>query len=212
MRGPIFIRGFQLQHDIAGAVECEPFIGDGRAGDVATQLLELITLIHGAAHRGVEAEPLLVGTALPSRGRLKVGDRSQGDHFLTGTWSQGNAIGTSGRLQRRQSGIGLGVGQVRRALLFKELALACQSPQEALDDLVERGVQLLVGGRTHGVEHRPLVGGTIDPIEKEAMQVNIQIRGGSESLDEGHGAGFCLDVCQAGLLGQKGRDGAVDHS
>ncbi len=43
--------------------------------------LELSTLIHGAAHRGVEAEPLLVGTALPGRGRLKVGDRSQGDHF-----------------------------------------------------------------------------------------------------------------------------------
>ncbi len=102
---------------------------------------------------------------------------------------------------------------------------------------MEQGVQLLVGGRAHGMEHRPLVGGTIDPIEKEAMQVNIQMipgipcpsprwgqpaavqnrsrrfcRGGSESLDEGHGASLCLGACQAGLFGQKGGDGAVDHS
>ncbi len=124
MRGSISIRSFQLQHDIAGAVECEPFIGDGRAGDVAAQLLELSTLIHGAAHRAVEAEPLLVGTALPGRGRIKVGNRSQGDDFLTGPWSQGNAIGASGRLQRRQGG--LGIGQVPHALLFKEIASACQ--------------------------------------------------------------------------------------
>ncbi len=38
MSRSIFIGAFQLQHDITGAVECEPFVGDSGAGDVAAQL------------------------------------------------------------------------------------------------------------------------------------------------------------------------------
>ena len=87
---------------------------------------------------------------------------------------------------------------------------------------MEQPVQLLVGGRPHGMEHRPLVGGTIDPIEKEAMQMNIQMipgipcpsprwgqpaavqnrsrrfcGGGSEPLYERHGAGGGLPAFRA---------------
>ena len=39
----------------------------------------------------------------------------------------------------------------------------------------------------------------------------IQIGGGSETLYKGDGAGLRRGAFQAGLLGQKGRDGAVDH-
>ncbi len=62
--GAVPIGAFELQYNVTGTVEFEPFIGDGGAGDVAAQLLELVTLIHGAAHRGVEAEALLVDTEL----------------------------------------------------------------------------------------------------------------------------------------------------
>ena len=58
MSSSIFIGAFQLQHDITGAVECEPFVGDSGAGDVAAQLLKLIALIQGTPYLGVEAEPL----------------------------------------------------------------------------------------------------------------------------------------------------------
>ncbi len=34
MGGAVFVRTLQLQHDLAGAVELEPFVGDGRPGDV----------------------------------------------------------------------------------------------------------------------------------------------------------------------------------
>ncbi len=77
MGSAVPVGAFQLQYDITGAVEFEPFIGDGRAGDIAAQLLELITLIHSAAHRGVEAEPLLVDTELWRILRLKAGDGLQ---------------------------------------------------------------------------------------------------------------------------------------
>ena len=83
----ILIRAFELQYNVTGTVEFESFIGDGGAGDVATQLLELVTLIHGAAHRGVEVEALFVGAAFLGRRRLKAGFGSQGDHFLPGARS-----------------------------------------------------------------------------------------------------------------------------
>jgi hypothetical protein len=59
---PVLVRALESQHEIASAVEFELFIGDGGAGDVATQLLQFFTLIHGAAHLGVEAEPLFADT------------------------------------------------------------------------------------------------------------------------------------------------------
>ncbi len=97
--GAILIRAFELQHNITGAVEFEPFIGDGRAGDIAAQLLELVTLTSGAAHRGVKAETLLVDTQLWRILRLKAGDGLQAQHLLTRTGSECNAIGTGSRLQ-----------------------------------------------------------------------------------------------------------------
>ena len=49
MGGAVFERTHQLQHDIAGAVTLEPFIGDCRAGDIAAQVLELLALIGAPA-------------------------------------------------------------------------------------------------------------------------------------------------------------------
>ncbi len=52
-------RALESQHDIAGAVEFEPFIGNSGTCDIALQLLESSALIHGVAHLGMEAETLL---------------------------------------------------------------------------------------------------------------------------------------------------------
>jgi hypothetical protein len=38
-----------LQYDLAGTVTLEPFVGDGRRGDIATELLEFFTLIDGCS-------------------------------------------------------------------------------------------------------------------------------------------------------------------
>jgi len=35
MGGAVLERALQLQHDIAGAITLEPFVGDRRAGDIA---------------------------------------------------------------------------------------------------------------------------------------------------------------------------------
>ncbi len=38
MGGAVLVRALELQHDIAGVVEFESFVGDSGAGDVAAQL------------------------------------------------------------------------------------------------------------------------------------------------------------------------------
>ena len=85
MGGSVLVWALELQHNIAGAVEFEPFIGDGGAGDVAAQLFKFVALIHSAAHFGMEAEPLLADTTLLGGLGLVAGNGLQGQHFLTST-------------------------------------------------------------------------------------------------------------------------------
>jgi hypothetical protein len=39
---PSLVGTLQLQHDLAGAITLEPFIGDRRAGDIGAQVLKLL--------------------------------------------------------------------------------------------------------------------------------------------------------------------------
>ena len=60
MSGAVFVRTLQLQHNLAGAITFEPFVGDGWPGDIAAELLEFCTLIGAPAHRRVEAKAVRV--------------------------------------------------------------------------------------------------------------------------------------------------------
>ena len=61
MGGAVFVRTLQLQHDLVGAVALEPFVGDGRSGDIAAELLEFFTLIGAPTHRR-SSTPYFTGT------------------------------------------------------------------------------------------------------------------------------------------------------
>ena len=135
--GAVPVGAFQLQYDIAGAVEFEPFIGDGGAGDIAAQLFEFVALTSGAAHRGVEAEPLLVGAAYLRILPIKAGNRLHRQHFLTRAGTECNAVGAGGRLQRRHGRIGIGFGHVGHPLFFDQIAKACQQLHGSLYDLIQ---------------------------------------------------------------------------
>ncbi len=52
-------------------------------------------------------------------------------------------------------------------------------------------------------------GGTL-PFPPEAVEVNVEIGGRTEALDERHGAGVGLNPFQSGLFDQKGRDDSVN--
>lgn len=52
--------------------------------------------------------------------------------------------------------------------------------------------------------------GVIDPIEHQAVQVNVQVGGGAKALDEGDGAGGGCATFDAHLLDQMRRNHPVD--
>jgi hypothetical protein len=45
MGGGVAVRALELQHDLARWIAFEPFIGNGRAGDIAAQAFELLALM-----------------------------------------------------------------------------------------------------------------------------------------------------------------------
>src|SRR5262245_60773254 len=57
MSGAVFVRTLQLQHDLAGAITFEPFVGDGRPSDITAELLQFQTLIGAPAQRRMKLKP-----------------------------------------------------------------------------------------------------------------------------------------------------------
>ena len=102
----ISIGCLQCEHHLAGPVECKPFVGDGGAGDVAAQVFELLALMGGAAHLGMEAKALLVDTAHGGRWRLSCRDGLQAQHLLARPGPERNAVGAGRRLQGPERGSG----------------------------------------------------------------------------------------------------------
>ncbi len=64
MRGPIAIRRFELQDDLASQCAAQPFVAQGRTGDVATETFEGMPLMGSAVYVGMQAKALGMDTAL----------------------------------------------------------------------------------------------------------------------------------------------------
>ena len=126
MGGAVFVGTLQLQHDLAGAVTLEPFVGDGRPGDVTAELLEFFTLIGAPAHRRMEAKAVRVDTQLWGGRHGSARQALQAQHFLPSAWAQRNPIGARGGLQRPQRAIGVRFGEVAPLWFFDESAQARQ--------------------------------------------------------------------------------------
>ncbi len=62
MGSTVLIRALEFQYDIACAVTFEPFIGNGRACNVAAQAFKLVALISGAAYVRMQAKAVFADT------------------------------------------------------------------------------------------------------------------------------------------------------
>jgi hypothetical protein len=71
MGGPVVVGALELQHNIAGTVECQPLVGNGGTGDVAAQVLPLGPW--SEADPGVQGRTELV-EALPAYSRRRFSD------------------------------------------------------------------------------------------------------------------------------------------
>lgn len=122
MGGAIAVRGFELEDHLAGWGAAQAFVAQGRARDVPTQPFAFLPLMRPTPGAGMQAEPLGTDTAR-WRWRLVTG-QAQGrvcpcQHFLARPGAQRNAVGASRGLQRGQSWIGIGVGQIRHLGVFR---------------------------------------------------------------------------------------------
>ena len=82
-------------------------------------------------------------------------------HLLPGAWAEGYAIATRGGLQRPEGAglvrVGVGVGQVRLALLFDQHPQTGEQTHRAGDDLVQHRLQRFIGWRRYRDEFRRAV-------------------------------------------------------
>ena len=78
MGGAVAPGALELQHDLACWIALEPFIGNGRAGDVAAQAFELLALMSATAHCRMQAKTVRVDAA-----RLLGVGRPAGDGFAS---------------------------------------------------------------------------------------------------------------------------------
>ncbi len=60
MGGAIAIRGFELEHDLAGPGAAEPFVAEGRTRDGATEAFKFLPLMGTTPGIGSQTEPLRV--------------------------------------------------------------------------------------------------------------------------------------------------------
>jgi hypothetical protein len=61
------------------------------------------------------------------------------------------------------------------------------------------------------MKHRPALAGVVHAVEHETMEMNIEIGGGTKTLDERDRARVSFAAFDASLLDQKAGDDAVDH-
>ncbi len=73
MGGAVFERALQLQHDLAGAVTLEPFVGNRRAGDIAAQVFEFFALMGATAYCRMQTKAVRVDAAPAWTACLRLG-------------------------------------------------------------------------------------------------------------------------------------------
>ena len=98
MGGAIAVRGFELKDDLAGRGAAHPFVSEGGARDIATQVFECVALMGGAAHVGMQAKALCADTTWLGMQPFAAGNGQRlidhRQHLLPCPGSERNAVGT----------------------------------------------------------------------------------------------------------------------
>ena len=94
MRGAVVVGTLELQHDLAGAITLEPFVGNGGARDIAAQAFEFLALTGATALlEACRRQAVRIGAQCWRGGFAPTGDGLQAQHFLPRPRPKGDAIG-----------------------------------------------------------------------------------------------------------------------
>lgn len=137
-------------------------------------------------------------------------------HFAPRSRPHRDAPGAGGGLQWSECVVrinAISARQIGDAFLLDQMAQPRQQPHDAADDVAEQGLQLCAGGRRGFDEYRrALARRAVDPVERQCVQVRVQIRRTAKALDEGDGATGGFVTFDLGLPDEKRLDGAVDDA
>src|SRR5262249_36629631 len=126
MGGAVVVRTLQLQHDLAGTITLEPFVDDGRPGDIAAELLQFFTLIGRGGGRAWRLKPCALTRNSEADDLAWLGRLCKLSTFWPARGPQRNTIGARGGLQSPQGAIGVRFGEVGLVWFFDESPQARQ--------------------------------------------------------------------------------------
>jgi hypothetical protein len=140
----------------------------------------------------------------------------QGQRLVPGAPSESDAVSDGRRLQRPQRArlvpVGVGLGQVGLAHLFHQHGSAREHLHQTADDRLQQRLQLVVGGRTRFDEHRQTIGvAPVHAVQHQAVQVDVEVGGGAEALDQRDGAAVACVGLQPRAVQQMACDHALHH-
>jgi hypothetical protein len=162
------------------------------------------------------AVPVDVGAQRLERPVLARHRASQRQHLLPGARPEGDAVSDGRGLQRPQRArllaVGIRLGQVGLAYVFDQHASARERLHEPGDDGLKQRVQRVVGGRTRHDEAGRAVGvAAVHAVQHQAVQVDVEVGGGSEALDQRDGAALTFIGLEPGAIQQVARDHTLHH-
>jgi hypothetical protein len=140
----------------------------------------------------------------------------QRQYLLSGARPESDAVGHSRGLQRPQRArllaVGVGLGQVALPHLLDQHASAREHLHEPGDHGLQQRVQLVVGGRIRLDKGWRAIGAApVHPVQHQTVQVNMEVGGGSEALDQRDGAALTFIGLEPRAVQQVARDHTLHH-
>ena len=84
--------------------------------------------------------------------------------------------------------------------------------KEAPNQAMQQAFEAFPVRRANAMKARPAVMPSVDTVQHQHVQMDVQVQGAAEALDQGDDAGPCaIGGFQARALCQVGLDGASDH-
>jgi len=195
----------------------KPLGGERRTGDVPAEAFEVLTILGGDRHTGVEAEAgfacaARLGPWVASAKRVGQGPVAQAEEALACSWARGDAAleGSNGQACKQWLVAGAGIGHV--TVRFGPKATYLHQAR----DLAGRGGEHLghLGG-TRGREGmeagRSAPRDFVNAVQCQRVEVGVQVRGGGpKALDEGDGTALDSPLL-AGTAAQRCEEGPQEE-
>ena len=198
--------------DLSPIIGREPLVGDGGACDVATELFEFVALGGFTDGGGVERKARLPGEQGGWEGFGLYRDGAQSQCFPVGVGPDGDPVVDRGADELIESLAGLEV-EVVAVCIAHEQAKAFEQTGHPLADGVQQLRELGASRPRCPTKRRAASFEVVRPVEKEHMEVNIEVQRRTEPLDQGDRTGLGAGGDgERRLFDEASRDRTVDDA